>query len=617
MELLLPDLLDLVLDYVFDLECQDMNDLQRYVGVHEWPIIEQYVLKCTSPHKVKVLFWLEACAGGNLAFCLGLEKHLFLNRRQVMLGLHNACINGRINVVKWIESKIKLIPEDKDFLDENYTLTYVCRNGHLPILVWIQQTFPTESFYEEFQEACRGGHLHIMKWISQNLDPHCYITDYIPNVVQIACAGGHVDICKWLEKQYHIEWSIQGRHHSFVNACYAGDLQVAQWVCEKIASHKSWAQKLRDMILDNLLDIKSCECGRLRVARWLCKTFGWYFTIHTFQSAFFYACINGQLRTAKWICQYFRYIPSTQICQIAFDRACEKGHFKVVVWLYKTFKVGPVGNSTNYLSVVCNNLYLCKWFVKTFPLAAELHTIDRLSIGVWENGNLETIEWVYQTFPGLARASNYNSILQFFRQVCIRGDLQILERLMEIYEINQRIQDVGFVDACNYGHLHIAQRLSQTVSSKFHICLAFQYVCQQGHLHVAKWMTETFPLTRDDVYPYLECLCKNVDLAMMQWMTSAFHFTAEDNPHPFEEFFHKACYAGRLQAVKWIAKQLPFEKIEHLKEGAFRIACTQGHLLVAQWLNKEFVIRRRVRENAFKFAKENGHLHVMDWLVKS
>jgi ankyrin repeat protein len=155
-----------------------------------------------------------------------------------------------------------------------------------------------------------------------------------------------------------------------------------------------------------------------------------------------------------------------------------------------------------------------------------------------------------------------------FIKLCGNGDLIGAQQMLEIPKNSEKRKpvnifaknDSAFHDACQNGHLPVAQWLLQIAEEKGHHInisfnnnITFRMVCLNGHLHVAQWLLQVVKEIR-----------QSVDL--------------------FNIAFLYACYKGHLEVAQWLLQVKPDIDISADNEWAFRCACENGYFHVAKWL---------------------------------
>jgi hypothetical protein len=113
-------------------------------------------------------------------------------------------------------------------------------------------------------------------------------------------------------------------------------------------------------------------------------------------------------------------------------------------------------------------------------------------------GNLAVAKWIHTIRPSL---DNY--VKHAFNDACEHGHLEVAQWLMEIGNDDDAcmyyIDNYLFALVCNNGHLEVARWLYEIsltsdipwVDPEDHT--AFRWACEMGHLHVAQWIALLVP----------------------------------------------------------------------------------------------------------------------------
>jgi len=100
----------------------------------------------------------------------------------------HATRGGRLNVLKWYETKGKDI-------DKDMCATLAARDGHLNILQWLREEKSFEFGGKFYCRAVEGGRLHVMKWLREIEVP------WTEGTFSYSAWGGNPDILQWLHDE--------------------------------------------------------------------------------------------------------------------------------------------------------------------------------------------------------------------------------------------------------------------------------------------------------------------------------------------------------------------------------------------------------------------------------
>lgn len=157
---------------------------------------------------------------------------------------------------------------------------------------------------------------------------------------------------------------------------------------------------------------------------------------------------------------------------------------------------------------------------------------------------------------------------------CERGDLETIQ-LIATRNFSYVVAGINlyFVNACTFGHLHIAKYLLQ-LKPDLDVCLLLntpaKTACENGQLHVVEWLLETNP---------------NIIHISKHWTTFMF-----------------ACINNHLHVAKWLFQLNPNINICHNNNYIFVSSCRNNQVHVANWLReikpfKYFIKKRAIINN--------------------
>lgn len=172
-----------------------------------------------------------------------------------------------------------------------------------------------------------------------------------------------------------------------------------------------------------------------------------------------------------------------------------------------------------------------------------------------EKGLLNRVRWVLQVRPDIKPS------LSMFRAGCRYGRANLIKALFVEWPHEVVTQFVSFRDACDGGHLLLAQwllnavrllrnqpRVFWLVCPSF-IALAIPTAADNGHLEVVRWLLQMNPAAR-----------------------------------PEDSVLIRVCSAGHLKVAQALLPCYDLQENSGAICGMFRSACAGGHLEILQWM---------------------------------
>lgn len=200
-----------------------------------------------------------------------------------------------------------------------------------------------------------------------------------------ACFHGHLEIAQWiLSLNPDIDVYVNYQR-LFNNVCVAGHLTIAEWLL---------FVKPTVLVTFHTAFYNACVFGHLKVAKWVLyiaeqRGLPINGVITYYNRIFIDVCKNGRLEVAKWILTVTPEIDIFAFNNAAFCDACLNGKLRVVQWLYSISEQRgrPIDISadndkafrnTYYLN---NNRDLKMWFLQKrgfflIPALLKMETIE-------------------------------------------------------------------------------------------------------------------------------------------------------------------------------------------------------------------------------------------------
>jgi hypothetical protein len=181
------------------------------------------------------------------------------------------------------------------------SMKYVCRQGWLSVLVWMQSRgAPLERYVSK--NAAMGGHIAMLRWMKNNGHRCNFMT------CEGAAKGGQMDTLKWLRANGTPLYSNlceiaagQGHLELMKWLMWVADCRGTQYIVE-IASSRGHLHILRYLNYSKpgiALTMTSCRNaaygGHLHILEWMKENGRWNKSMCT------YAAKGGQLETLQWL----------------------------------------------------------------------------------------------------------------------------------------------------------------------------------------------------------------------------------------------------------------------------------------------------------------------------
>ena len=234
------------------------------------------------------------------------------------------------------------------------------------------------------------------------------------------------------------------------------------------------------------------------------------------------------------------------------DSAAYNGNLDTIQWLYQNNYWKDQLNNSNFRMLLYNKVFDSKQFGNDFQYDAFDSNYSLTYAAI--NGHLEIVKFLYHN-------NSFNNIENAFDLVAENGHLEVLKWFFANFTLNQ---------------LNISS-------------LAMDLASQNGHLEVVKWLNLTLTVYNDH-------------LAVIKLLNS----TSVESNDPIDFNFYKNSMDTFIIPLKY-----PIEKAK-CTPCAMDLAAKNGHLEVIKWLHHYRTEGCSYR--AMNWAANNGHLEVVKWL---
>ena len=285
-----------------------------------------------------------------------------------------------------------------------------------------------------------------------------------------------------------------------------------------------------------------------------------------------------------------------------------------------------------------NNLYEAK---KLYNNDLDIN-FDELFLSMCKKGNLIIIEWLIEL------NENNNLILEINNIESNEDSIYQIESPYESNSIHTSIYTIKYLSfriACIQGHLEVVKIIYNLyIIHNIHnewINIIFNECCNFGQFHIILWLYSNFHIdleyeNDESITPFAN-VCLNGHLEIAQWLYSIDQNVLNINTFYSNEYninndlklcknysdnFVLSCESGNLKIPQWLLKISPNINIHRFNDYAFYRVCNLGHIEVAQWLynidkNIDFKYNEEFtnkNENFFSLVCSNGYLNLAIWI---
>lgn len=191
--------------------------------------------------------FIIACKYNYLSIAQYISFHKNYSSYDSEIGFKWSCLNGHIDVCKWLYSmSIQMKDPINIHTCNEYPFRWSCTKGHIDVSKWlfdlsIKMDSPINIHADNeypFRWSCSENHLEVAKWLYElSISINSPIDIHVCNeyAFRHSCIKGNYEVSKWLYQLGNdIGSPINIRMYDdevFVNSCKNGDFIIANWLC--------------------------------------------------------------------------------------------------------------------------------------------------------------------------------------------------------------------------------------------------------------------------------------------------------------------------------------------------------------------------------------------------
>ena len=566
--------------------------------------------------------------------------------------LYLACLNGHLEVAKYLVDELKCSAEMKD-LYENTPLHAASQNGQLDVVQYLTNEkgcsphCKNKNGTTPFLTCCfYSGSLSTVKYLITECkcDPKQSNNRGFTGLHN-ACQEGHLELARYLVAECKCDVTATNKEGTtpLHLACLDGHIEVARYLVEELKCSAEVADSNENTPLH-----MASESGHLDVVQYLTREKGCspHCQDKYGNTPFLTCCLNsGSLSTVKYLITECKCDPkkSNEIGSTGLHCASQGGHLELARYLVAECKcnatsINKDGTTPLHLACLKGHLEVAKYLVDELKCSADVTNNDGntpLHFASW-NGYLDIIKYLIGCVHSPNQPGNGGNTL--LHNSCRGGYLELTKFLInecrcDLKTINKDGSNAVHI-ASEEGHLRIIEFLTEkTATSLLEISdsagkTPLMYAAECGHLSIVRHLV---------MIKGCDTHCKNADgLSVYDLAVDgsfrpdicAFVKLPSDNycddncPRPYGcRELRIACHEGNIVLVKeLIQKCMRPQCTDKTGKNSLHYASEGGHLdIVKHFAMKNLCDAEAMdskKQSALHYACSNGSLETVEYLIQ-
>ena len=567
--------------------------------------------------------------------------------------LHLACLNGHLDVAKYLVDEIKCSAEIAD-LNENTPLHKASQNGHLDVVQYLisekgcSPHCQNKNGITPFLTCClSSGSLSTVKYliIECKCDPK-QINNRGSTALHFSSQGGQLELARYLVAECKCDATATNKDGltPLHLACLNGHLDVAKYLVDEIKC----SAEIADLNENTPLHKASQNGhGHLDVVQYLISEKGCspHCQNKNGITPFLTCCLNsGSISTVKYLIIECKCDPKqiNNRGSTALHFASQGGHLELARYLVAECKCDATATNKDgltplHLACLNGHLDVAKYLVDEIKCSAEIADLNENTPlhKASQNGHLDVVQYLISEKGCSPHCQNKNGITPFLTCCLNSGSLSTVKYLIIECKCDpKQSSNRGFTGlhcACQEGHLDLARYLvaeckcDATATNKDGLTPLY-LACLNGHLDVAKYLVDELKCSAEiadlNENTPLHMASQNGHLDVVQYLISEKGCSPHcQNKNGITPFLTCCLNSGSISTVKYLIIECKCDPKQSSNRGftGLHCACQEGHLDLARYLVAEYKCDATATNKdgltPLYLACLNGHLDVAKYLV--